>query len=223
MKRLRVFALLMLAISAPAMAQQYVGGGDFLTEHEVDIIRVAQEPNERIGQYLQFARLRLELVKQKLAVEEAGRSVQIHRNLGEYSKIIDAIDMVVDDALLDDVDILKGLDLLVTTEQGFLTTLQAIADSPADDHWRYEFVLADAIDITTDSIELANEDLPERKRQVVEADARDQKHRETTMTPEKLKEVEAAKKTVKAKEEEQKSKRPSLLKKGEKVGEKDGQ
>jgi hypothetical protein len=162
----------------------------------------------------------LELVKQKLAVEEAGRSVQIHRNLGEYGKIIDAIDMVVDDALVDDVDILKGIELLVTTEQGYLTTLRAIADNPAEDHWRYEFVLADAIDITADSIELAMEDLPERKRQVLEADARDQKGREATMTPEKLKEVQAAKKSAKSKEEEQKNKRPTLLKKGEKVGEK---
>ena len=62
----RVCAMILIA-GAPALAQLE---RDFLTEDEVDQIREAQEPNERLACYLKFARLRLELVKQTMAVEK---------------------------------------------------------------------------------------------------------------------------------------------------------
>ena len=66
-------------------AQDYLGGGrDFLTPHEADLIREKQKPNERIEQYMHFARLRLELVRQTLTKEDAARSklIRIAPNVG---------------------------------------------------------------------------------------------------------------------------------------------
>ena len=206
---------LLLALFALS-AQEYIGGGDFLTDHEVEMIREAQEPDKRIETYLHFALLRLELIKQKLAVEEAGRSVAIHRNLGEYSQIIDAIDLVVEDALLHEVEMGKAIELLTKQESEFLATLKNIEEKPADDHWRYEFVLDDAIEITGDSIELAKADLGERKREIMEADAEDRKEIRDSMVPAAREGMEKAKKATARKEAEEKRKRPTLLKSGEK-------
>lgn len=216
--RVRVALCVLLLFAAPlaVSAQEYVGGRDFLTEHEVDMIREAQEPNKRIETYLHFALLRLELIKQKLAVEAPGRSVEIHRNLGEYSQILEAIDMVVDDALMREADITKGMELITTQETEFLAALKNIEENPADDHWRYEFVLADAIDITNDSLELAQGDLGERKANVEAADAAQRRDIEGSMAPEMREEMQKAKKAAEAKAAEEKRKRPTLLKPGEK-------
>lgn len=209
--------MLLLAAPLAASAQEYVSGRDFLTEHEVDLIREAQEPGKRIETYLHFALLRLELIKQKLAVEAPGRSVEIHRNLEEYSQIVDAIDMVIDDALVREVDLTKGIELLTTQEKEFLAALENIEQNPAEDHWRYEFALADAIDITKDSLELAKDDLGERKAGVEAADAAKRRDIEGSMAPEMREEMQKAKKAAEAKAAEEKRKRPSLLKPGESV------
>jgi hypothetical protein len=208
--------MLFLAAPLALTAQEYVGGRDFLTEHEVDMIREAQEPNKRIETYLHFALLRLELIKQKLAVEVPGRSVEVHRNLGEYSQILEAIDMVVDDALVRETDITKGMELITTQETEFLAALKNIDENPADDHWRYEFALADAIDITNDSLELAQGDLGERKSSVEAADAARRRDIEGSMAPEVREEMQKAKKAAEAKAAEEKRKRPTLMKPGEK-------
>src|SRR5436190_18989253 len=72
---------------------------EFLTPNEVDQIREAQEPNQRLLLYVQFARQRMDLLDQYLAKEKAGRSIFIHTTLEDYNKIIEAIDSVSDDAL----------------------------------------------------------------------------------------------------------------------------
>ncbi len=208
-------ALVLLAPFA-AVAQEYIGGRDFLTEHEVDVIREAQEPNLRIQAYLDFARLRLELVKQKLAVEEAGRSVAIHRNLDEYLKIIEAVDTVVDDALVRDVDLTKSIEAITTQETEFLAALKHIEKNPAEDNFRYEFVLDDAIDGTSDSLDMTQGDLAARKREIEEHDTQDQKAVDGSMAPQLRKETEKARETVRKKAAERERKRPTLMKPGEK-------
>ena len=207
-----------LVLLAPFLstAQEYIGGRDFLTEHEVDLIREAQEPNKRIETYLHFALLRMELIKQKLAVEAPGRSVEIHRNLREYSKVIEAIDTVVDDALVRDADLTKTIELITKQETEFLAALKHIEENPADDHFRYEFVLDDAIEITSDSLDLTQGDLAERKREVMEDDVEDRKAVDDSMAPAMREEKEKAIKAARAKEAEEKRKRPTLMKSGEK-------
>jgi len=216
MKTLGVLLVAALLASIPLAGQDLLGGRrDFLTDHEADLIRVNQEPEHRIGQYLHFARLRIELVRQALLREDAGRSKLIHRNLEEYGRIVEAIDFVIDDAAADQVDLADTLKTLAEREKEFLAALERIRENPTDDHWTYEFVLEDAIEITRDSMELTLEDLGDRGRRILEADAREKKRQRALMTPERRKDVEKLEKKVQTEEQEQKSKSPTLLKPGE--------
>lgn len=205
-----------LLLSFPLAGQDLLGGRrDFLKDHEADLIRENQEPNNRIGQYLHFARLRIELVRQALLKEDAGRSKLIHRNIDEYGRIIEAIDLVIDDAAADQEDLGTALETLAEREKEFLSALERIRENPADDLWTYEFVLEDAIEITRDSMELALEDLGDRGRRILEADVKEKERQRALMTPERRKDVEKVEKKAQIEEQEQKSKRPTLLKPGE--------
>src|SRR5713226_7674161 len=96
--------ILWYSLLVAALVCAYPQQRDFLSDDEGDQIREAQEPNERLLLYLKFARLRLELVKQAMAVEKPGRSKSIHNNLEDYSKIIEAMDAVIDDGLARKLD-----------------------------------------------------------------------------------------------------------------------
>ncbi|MCY4588846.1 MAG: hypothetical protein OXB98_22710 [Bryobacterales bacterium] len=218
MKTLGVLPVAALLMSIPLAGQDLLGGRrDFLTDHEADLIRENQEPDHRIGQYLHFAQLRIELVRQALLREDAGRSKLIHRNLEEYGRIIEAIDFVIDDAAADQVDLDDALKTLAEREKELLAALERIRENPADDHWTYEFVLEDAIEITRDSMELTLEDLGDRGRRILEADSREKKRQRALMTPERRKDVEKLEKEMQTEEQEQKGKRPTLLKPGEAI------
>lgn len=211
---LRAFTLAAL-VAAPVFGQEILAGKDFLTEFEADQIRLAQDPNERIPAYLQFARLRLALVDQLLAKEELGRGAKVHDNLSELGRIIEAVDMVVDDALLRDADLTKTITPLLNAEREFLSRLEAIREKDPDDLWRYEFVLEDAIDVLEDSIEITSNDLAARKSGLIEGDGAEKAAREKTMSPERREEVQQIEREQKKEEETREKKRPSLLKKGE--------
>lgn len=217
MSRFWRIGLLLMALPAFAAAQEFSLQRDFLTDHEVEQIRAAQDPNDRVPLYLHFAKLRIELISQILADEKPGRSVGLHRNLEEYGQIVETIDIIIDDALADELDVSEIMQTIVDEEQAFLTRLRAIEDKPAADHHRYEFVLEDSIEITVDSIELAQEDLGVRASDVRAGDQRERKKRDASMTPERLGQVTAVKKREADKEAKEEAKRPSLLRPGEKV------
>ncbi len=210
--------LIVAALAIPLSAQEWIGARDFLTEHEVEQIRIAQEPNERITAYLHFAELRLALIDQLFAKDEPGRGGKVHQNLSELGRILEALDMVIDDALLRDVDLEVGLGLVREQEPKILARLEEIRDSEPEDLWRYEFVLEDAIEITADSLELAGVDPTERKREIIDADEAEKAARDETMTTQRREEVEKADKSFEKVEKEAEAKRPSLLKAGETVG-----
>jgi hypothetical protein len=197
--------------------QDLVGREDFLTDHETDLIRVAQEPNARIIQYLEFARLRLELVKQKLAGgrERTNSSIDVHRNLEQFGSIMDAVDLVIDDAVVRGVDVTKGIEILSKLGSVFLADLAKITENPSEDHWRYKFVLENAVEITEDTIELAQGDLSERKRTLDTADETAAEKRLETMAPARREEVTEIKQEEQRKDEERQKKRPTLRKPGE--------
>lgn len=206
MKRI---ALAVFLFCAPAWAQR-----DFLTSDETDQVREAQDPNDRLKLYIGFAQQRLDQVKSLLSKEKAGRSALIHDLLEDYTKILDAIDTVSDDALKRKVNIDLGNAAVAQGEKGLLKTLESLEVSAAKDKARYQFVLKQAIDGTHDSLELAGQDLGKRSTEVVAKDQQEKKERESDMQPRD----KAEKKALAQKEEDANSKKrkaPSLLKPGE--------
>lgn len=207
MKRLWSTALLLLAAGA-AFGQ--ANSRDYLTADEVDQVRESQEPNARLRLYLHFARQRVDLLQQMLAKDKPGRSTFIHDTLEDYTKIIEAIDNVADDALRRHVSIDAGMAAVVAAEKEMLAQLKAVADAKPKDIARYDFALQQAIETTEDSAELSQSDLSARGRDVEAKEAKEKQEREAALTP-----AEQAEKKASAKKEQQKKKVPTLLKKGE--------
>lgn len=212
---MRLALSLGILLSVTLSGQEFFGQRDFLTEHEVDLIREAQEPEDRIPAYLEFAALRLELVRQLMLTEEPGRGGKINRNLNEYGRIMEALDTVVDDSLVRDklLDEETLIAPMIERERGFLASLTKIQEADPEDLWRFEFVLEDAIEITEDSLELTEGDLTARKQRILESDDAERAAREKKMSDARRKEASKAKE--KAHVIEQKSRGPSLLKEGE--------
>jgi hypothetical protein len=207
---------LALALSLPAAAQVT---RDFLTADEIDQIKEAQEPNERITLYAKFAKERLDMVKSLMAKEKPGRSILIHDALDEYSKILDAIDDVADEGLGRKADMKPGLNAVAKVEQDALPVLHKMQDSHPKDLDRYEFALQTAIETTADSLQSAQEDLGKRAAGVEARQRREKKALEEAMTPAEREarkaEDQKAQNEADAQEEKQK-KAPTLLRPGEK-------
>jgi len=185
---------------------------DFLTPDEVDQVREAQEPNDRLALYVHFAKQRMDLIQQHLAKDKPGRSIFIHNTLEDYSKIIEAMDSVSDDALRRSLPVDKGTGAVLNAEKDFLDQLNKIQDSEPKDMDRYKFVLDEAIDTTSDSRELSLEDSKKRGGDLAAEDAKEKKDREALMPSKEV----ADRKKASQSEDDQKKKIPSLYRPGEK-------
>jgi hypothetical protein len=204
---MRIFIAIFLA--GAAVAQQK----DFLTADEIDQVREVQEPNARLALYVQFARQRMSMLNQLLSKEKPGRSALIHDVLEDYTHIIESIDTVADDALKRKVALDQGMKLVTAAEKDMLETLQKIEDSEPKDMARYDFALKTAIDTTTDSKDLSEEDLSARAGAVVAKDKKEKEEKEA-MLGTKEKEVKKAEDNKDG--DKPKRKAPSLYKPGEK-------
>lgn len=201
---------ILLVCAACGLAQER----DFLTADEIDQIREVQEPNARLKLYVLFARQRLALLQQYLSKEKPGRSALIHDTLEDYTHIIEAIDTVADDALVRKAQLDVGMKEVATAETEMLATLQKIEDSEPKDMARYEFVLKNAIDTTSDSKELSEEDLHTRTTELQAQEKKEKQDKDALLGDKEKKE----KKTADAKTDGGKPKRkpPTLYKPGEK-------
>jgi len=207
------YLVIILTFTACGFAQER----DFLTADEVDQIREVQEPNARLKLYVLFARQRLALLQQFLSKEKPGRSALIHDTLEDYTHIIEAIDTVADDALVRKAQLDVGMKEVATAEAEMLATLQKIEDAAPKDLARYEFVLKNAIDTTSDSKELSEEDLHTRTTDL-EAQEKKEKQDKDALLGDKERAENKKKKVADATTDDGKPKRkpPTLYKPGEK-------
>lgn len=196
-----------LALALPLAAQR-----DFLTPDEIAQIREAQEPNLRLQLYSKFAKDRVDMLKDLMARNQSGRSLTVRETLDAYTKILDAIDDVADDALSRKLDISKGLTAVADAEKAMLPELKKVQAMEAKDAELYSFALRQAIDTTQDSLDLSQEDLGKRTKEVQARDAKEKQTRETMMSPE---EVESRKAQEKKADAEKKKKGPTLRRPGE--------
>jgi hypothetical protein len=216
MKRLLICAIpicLLLSAGIPALAQR-----DFLTSDEVEKVREAQLPNDRLKLYALLARQRLDQLQRLLEKDKKGRSVNARELLEDYSNIVDAIDTVSDDALKRGVDIAEGTAAVTGAEKAFLAQLQKIRDRAPADMGMYEIALKEAIASTTDSMDLAKEDTGSRATKLTAEDKKLKEEAEQTIAAEdsKGKPVDEAKNgDSKADDGKPKRKPPTLLRKGE--------
>src|SRR5690242_12778879 len=208
-------AIWCLLLAAPLCAQR-----DFLNADEIDQIKEAQDPVERLKLYAKFAKQRVDLVQNVFSKDKPGRSLQMHDALEDYSKILDAIDDVTDDALLRKLEVKLGLEAVVTTEKQALPVLQKIQNSQPKDLSRYDFALKQAIETTQDSLEASQADLGKRSRDVEAREARDKKELEqlgAQADPDAKKADEAKKKADSGGDQQApKRKAPTLKRPGEK-------
>ena len=124
-------------------------------------------------------------------------------------------------------DIKVGLGAVASVEKAMLPMLKQIEESRPKDLERYEFALTQAIETTTDSLELAEQDLGKRGSDVEKREQAKKKAIEAEMTPIE-KEGQKAEVAKKKQAEEEKAaedappkrKPPTLLRPGEKAGEK---
>ena len=207
--------MVVLTMAGAALAQ--TPQRDFLTADEADQVREAQEPNMRLKLYVHFARQRLDLLQQMLSKEKPGRSALIHDTLEDYTRIIEAIDTVADDALKRKLPIDEGMVAVAAAEKEMLAALQKVEDSSPKDLARYDFVLKNAIETTSDSADLSAADLEVRAKDVTAKEEKENKELESLKAGPQGDEKE--KKTASnagSKDAPAKRKPPTLLKKGEK-------
>lgn len=210
---LQVLSAAMLALLAAA---PMAGQRDFLTADEVDQLRDAQEPDARLRLYLLFARQRVDLLEQIFGKEKTGRSLLIHDTLDQYTKLVEALDTVTDDALSHKRPV-SVLGEIAKTEHEMLTHLEKLAELHPPDVDRYRFSLDQAIDTTRDSLEANEVDLKDRIQDVEKREERIGKEREALAAPDRGGgKVEGEKQAAEKKTADQK-KKPTLLRKGETI------
>jgi hypothetical protein len=199
-------ALICLLASWPCLAQR-----DFLRADETDLLREAQDPNVRLPLYVKFAKERVSLIQQYAAKEKPGRAALIREALEEYTKIIDAVDTVTDDALRHGASVAKGLGFVTSGERDTLAALRSVAKSAPPDMAIYKFSLEQAISTTSDSLELAMDDLGNRSADLKAKDEKERKAREAVTSPEAVQ----AKRAQEKQDTDSQKKVPTLRRPGE--------
>lgn len=156
------FILLVAGFCAPRAARAQAPQRDYLSEVEADKIRDAQNPNDRIKLFLDFAADRLKKFQYELgrANSQGHRAEVLNGLLNAYTGCVDdAADMITLEKEKQ-ADIRPALKDMQARSKGFLETLEKLAkDGP--DLEVYKDTLDDAMDGTRDALKDADKALKE--------------------------------------------------------------
>ncbi len=144
---------LLCCVLALAVTCSWAQRREFLSPEEIFEIREAQEPADRLKAYVQFARTRLDRIEKEMAKPSADRGGLIHDLLYQYDQIIDAIDNTAAMGESKRALMRKGLDAAVRAEPEFLKRLKDLEAKNPKDLEEFRYMLQQAIDTTTDSLE----------------------------------------------------------------------
>jgi hypothetical protein len=182
MKRFLVLLLLLSASYTSAQRREFLRGD------EIGLVQEAQEPNDRLKLYVEFARNRLDLIDREMAKNggkaTGERAEIVHDLLWEYERIIDALDDVASLAETKRDLVRKGMASVMRNEPEFLKRLQALENQNPSDRESYRFALNEAIESTKSSIDdnkkvFSKQATDKKLEKEIEAEAKEeQKERE---------------------------------------------
>jgi hypothetical protein len=164
MRTLMTSALLM-AISLPAAwgAEK----GDFLTDAEIERLRDAQDPSERIAAYLEFGQLRLARLddyRNRPANPDYDVPEYLEAQLDEFIRITDALKDWIEDHYNRHIDMRVGLKKFLELGPHQIEQLHHIEESPDPYSAGYHQSLIDAIDDFADALDGATKALSEQTK-----------------------------------------------------------
>ncbi len=153
-RRCTYLGLLLLA-SVAALAQRH---RDPFTQLEIDQIRDASwEPRERLSLYVKFARARLAGLEQMRSDPKVkDRPQQTHDKLEDFLLIYDELNDNIDTYVDRKDDIRKPLKLIIEADVNFKGQMRALkegAEVSPEEMKQYEFILTNALDTVTTSLQ----------------------------------------------------------------------
>jgi len=145
-RQLVCFALLLLS---PALGAQQ--RHDPLNSNEIDQLRdAAQDPDQRLKLFLQFARARLDAIEKVRADPKVtDRAQQTHDRLQDFLDVYDELNDNLDTFVQRKADLrhaLKGVIDADTEFQAKLRALKTSVESSKEETTKYDFVLNNALD-----------------------------------------------------------------------------
>jgi len=143
------------------------GKDDFLTEDEVDQIREAQDPSQRIGLYVSFAQARLDHIDEyrtKPVDPEVDVAGYLEKQFDQYIRITDELKNWIEDQYGRRNDMRSGLKKFLEVGPHQLEQLRHMESSPDPYTPGYHKNLNDALDDFSDAIDGASKALSEQSK-----------------------------------------------------------
>ena len=141
--------------------------GDYLSDDEVDQLREAQQPSQRIEAYLAFAQVRLarfDDYRNRPPNPDYDIPGYLNTQLDQYIRITDALKDWIEDHFDRHDDMRAGLKKVLEMGQHQLDQLRHAEDSPDPYAAGYRKTLSDAIDDFSDTLDGATKALSEQTK-----------------------------------------------------------
>ena len=164
---MRTLAISVLVFTLSAGVAGAADRGDYLTDEEVNQLRDAQDPSQRIGLYLSFAQVRIERFddyRNRPPNPDYDIASYLDTQLDEYIRITDAMKDWIEDHFDRRNDMRAGLKKFIAEGPHQLEQLRHIEESPDPYATGYRKSLSDAIADFSDALDGATKALSEQSK-----------------------------------------------------------